>query len=244
MLQETRGIVLRSVKYGETSLISTIFTEQCGVQSYIIQGVRTARSKGNKAALLQPATLLELVAYHKPHKNLHHLKEFQPAYLYHSVHEDVVRNSIALFSVEVLLRLLPEQAAHPELFRECFDYLCKLDQMSPDKIANFPLYYVISCGRLLGYELRGSYSTHTPHLNLLEGGYSAECSPGDAFIPDEDAALLTELLKIDELEALNQIEMNAARRSRLLHWYLDFLHQHTQHLGQVKSLAVLQAIFR
>lgn len=45
MISKTKGIVLRSVKYGETSLIVTIFTELFGLQSYLVNGVRQASKK-------------------------------------------------------------------------------------------------------------------------------------------------------------------------------------------------------
>ena len=44
MLQKTKGMVLRNVKYGETSLIVTIFTEMLGIQSYLVNGVRTCNA--------------------------------------------------------------------------------------------------------------------------------------------------------------------------------------------------------
>ena len=67
MIQTTKGIVLRSVKYGETSLVVTIFTELFGLQSYLVNGVRTASKKGSsKSAMFQPSAILELVAYHTP----------------------------------------------------------------------------------------------------------------------------------------------------------------------------------
>ena len=58
-LHKTKGIVLRTVKYGETSVIVTIFTELFGVQSYLVNGVRTSTKKGvGKANLFQPAARL------------------------------------------------------------------------------------------------------------------------------------------------------------------------------------------
>jgi len=242
MLQQTRGIVLRSVKYGETSLICTFFTEHFGVQPYLIQGVRTAKSKGNRAALLQPATLLEMVAYNKPGKNLQRLREFQPAYIYQHLQEDIIRNSIALFSVELLLKLLPEQAPMPELFDFSYEYFKALDAMPVDEVANFPLYFIIQCSRFLGYELRGDYSAATPHLHLQEGGFSDHPPLVRPFVSEEDAGVLASLLAKNGLEELKDVEMNAAMRFRLLEWYLEFLHQHTQHLGTIKSLGVLQTI--
>src|SRR5438309_1134928 len=40
MIQKTKGIVLRSIKYGETSLIVSVLTELFGLQSYLVKGFR------------------------------------------------------------------------------------------------------------------------------------------------------------------------------------------------------------
>jgi len=242
MLQNTKGIVLRSIKYGETSLVSTLFTREFGIQAYLVQGVRTAKAKHNRAGLLQPATLLELTAYQKPQKNLQHLREFQAAHVYGSLQEEVIKNSIALFSVELLLRLLPEHAPQPELFDFCFEYFKTLDQLAGDEVANFPLYFIVEISRSLGYELKGNYSEATPHLNVQEGGFSDHLPLVRPFVSDEDANLLNELLLIDSFTGLKEVRMNAQARFRLLDWYIEFLYQHTQHLSRIKSLAVLQAI--
>ena len=37
MITTTQGIVLRSIKYGETSLVCTVFTRLYGVQTYLVQ---------------------------------------------------------------------------------------------------------------------------------------------------------------------------------------------------------------
>ena len=242
MLQNTQGIVLRSVRYGETSLVTTIFTAHFGIQTYLIQGVRTAKAKQNRAGLLQPATLLELVAYQKHEKNLQRLREFQAAYIYRSLQEEVIKNSIALFSAELLLRLLPEHASMPELFDFCFDYFKKLDELSLDEVANFPLYFIVQAGKFLGYQLKGNYSEATPHLNLHEGSFSDHPPLIKPFMQEEDAKALTRLLEVNNFDRLKDIAMNASMRFRILDWFILFLQQHTQHLGQIRSLAVLQTI--
>ena len=77
-LHKTKGIVLRAVKYGETSLIVTMFTELFGLQSYLVNGVRTSTKKGSgKANLFQPTAILELVVYHNELKHLNRIKEFK-----------------------------------------------------------------------------------------------------------------------------------------------------------------------
>ena len=85
-LHKTKGIVLRTVKYGDTSLIVTIFTELFGLQSYIVSGVRTSTKKGTgKANLFQPTAILDLVVYHNELKHLNRIKEFKWHYLYQHI---------------------------------------------------------------------------------------------------------------------------------------------------------------
>jgi DNA repair protein RecO (recombination protein O) len=242
MVSQTRGVVLRSIKYGETSLIVNIFTEHYGVVAYLVQGVRSAKSKQQRAGLLQPATLLDLAVYHKPGKNLQRIREFQPAHIYQNLQEEVVKNSIALFSVEVLLKLLPEHAPMPELFDFTFEYFRTLDLLPVGSTGNFPVYFIAQVSRFMGYEIQGSYGSTTPHLNLREGAFTDKAPVIKPYVADEDARALSELLRIKDFPELQKVELNAAARFRLLDWYLEFLHQHTQHMGTIKSLAVLQAV--
>jgi DNA repair protein RecO (recombination protein O) len=242
MLQPTRGIVLRAIKYGDTSLIVTVFTRSFGIQSYIVQGIRSAKAKQQRAGLMQPATLLDMVVYNKPLQNLQRIREFQPAHIYRSLHEEIVKNSIALFSIELLLRLLPEHAPMPEVFDLAFNYLCLLDEEHAGDCANLPLYFIIGISRLLGYEIHGNYSTATPHLDLAEGAFSSSPPRVGSSLQDEDIAALAGLLKTEEPGELKRIALNAAARNRIIDWYIEFLQRHTQHMGAIKSLAVLRAV--
>jgi DNA repair protein RecO (recombination protein O) len=242
MLQKTNGIVLRSVKYGDSSLVTTIFTSLYGTQTYMVQGVRSSKASQNRAGFFQPGVLLELVVYQQPNKNLQRIREFQAAYLYSSIQENVVKSAIALFSVELLLRLLPEHAPLPALFDFASDYFISLDKKPLSSVANFPLYFIIQCSRFLGYDLKGNYSEATLYLNMQEGGFTEETPPVGPFATDEDARVLNQLLKAENHEELKNVHMNADMRLRLLDWYVSFLQNHTQHMGNIRSLSVLRAI--
>jgi DNA repair protein RecO (recombination protein O) len=244
MITTTQSIVLRSIKYGETSLVSNQFTRIYGVQTYLVQGIRAASAKGrsSRAGLLQPAMILDIVAYHRPQGNLQRLKEFAPAVIYQSIHEEVVKNSIALFSVELLLRLLPEAAPMPELFDFSKEYLEQLDARSLEEVANYPVFFALQCSRALGYEITGSWTEATPYLNLIEGGFTADPPFAGTTVTTEDAAGLAQMLQVRHFDQLPAIEMNGTARQRLLEWHLQFLQRHTEHMRPIKSLSVLQAI--
>ena len=245
MLQSTQGIVLRPVKYGETSLVCTIFTRLYGVQAYLVQGIRTAagKGKGSRAGLLQPASLLDMVVYHKP-GGVQRMKEFAPAHLYTTLQESVIKNSVALFSAELLLRLLPEAAPAPELFDFCLDYFKQTDVLPDGALANFPLFFLVQCSRYLGYEITGAYTAETPYLNLQEGGFTRDPPLVSPPVTEDDARALASLFRARSLAEVPHTELNGAARQRLMEWYLQFLRRHTEHMGVIRSLAVLQAVLR
>lgn len=55
---KAHGIVLHTIKYGDTSVVAYILTDTYGRRNYLVQGVKSGKGKGNKAALLQPMFLL------------------------------------------------------------------------------------------------------------------------------------------------------------------------------------------
>ena len=95
MIYSSKGIVLRTVKYGETSVIASIFTELFGIQSYMVNGVRTSGKTG-KAHFFQPASILEMQVYHNELKNLQRIKDLKWSALYKNILSDVMKNSVAL----------------------------------------------------------------------------------------------------------------------------------------------------
>ena len=71
MIQQTKGIVLSSIKYAESSIICRIYTESLGLQSYIVNGVR---KKKGKNTYYQPLNILDLEVYHKEKSGFNALK--------------------------------------------------------------------------------------------------------------------------------------------------------------------------
>ena len=159
MIHKTKGIVLRSVKYGETSLVVTVFTELFGLQSYIVNGVRTVSKKGSsKAVFFQPPALLDLVVYHNEYKNLQRIKEHKWAYLYRHIFSDVRKNSVSLFMIELLTKSLKQPEANAELFYFMEDALIHLDEASDTVMANFPLFFALHLAVFFGFRISDEYS--------------------------------------------------------------------------------------
>src|SRR5687767_5462352 len=141
MIYQTKGIVLRTINYGETSVVVNIFTELFGIQSYLINGLRIAGITSSRASLFQPTSILEMEVYHNTLKNLQRIKEFRWSYLYENILSDVTKNSVAVYMVELLQKCLKQPENNTELFNFSEEAFMQLDTSGPAITANFPLYF-------------------------------------------------------------------------------------------------------
>jgi DNA repair protein RecO (recombination protein O) len=240
MIYSTKGIVLRTIKYGETSVIATIFTELFGIQSYMVNGVRTS-GKTSKAHFFQPATILEMQVYHNELKNLQRIKDLKWAHLYKNIFSDITKNSVALFMVELLQKNLKQPETNEDLFHFCEDALLILDIADAAITANFPIYFAIHLAQILGFRLLNNYSEGNNIFNLAEGNFSDEKSTTDQ-LSVEISFYISQFLKTIQPEDLKEIKMNRNTRMPILKSLESYYSWHVSEFGTMKTLNVLSEV--
>ena len=242
---KTKGIVLRTVKYGETSVIATLYTELFGLQSYLVNGVRsTGRQGGNRAGLFQPAAILELVVYHNDLKNLQRMREYRWGVLYEHLYFDVWKNAVAVFMIELLQKTIRQPEPHPDLFAFIEDSLLHLDAAAPEILGNYPLFFALHLASFFGLKMSDNWSPNRSILDLREGAFVAE-PPEHAFTLREQTSYLTsQLLKAQHPAELSEIRMNREIRKVLLRAYESFYALHLPEFGSLKTLPVLWEILQ
>ena len=73
MIESTDAIVLRAIKYGDTSKIVTLYTRRFGKVAVIAKGARSAKSKFGSA--LEPMSLIQAVFYRKENREVQLLSQ-------------------------------------------------------------------------------------------------------------------------------------------------------------------------
>ncbi|HAI75023.1 MAG TPA: DNA repair protein RecO [Microscillaceae bacterium] len=233
MLQQTSGIVIHSIKYSESSLILKIYTEAFGLQSYMINGVRSGNKKAkNKIALYQPLALLDLVVYHKPNKSqIFRIQEAKPLYPYQSIPFEMKKTGIAFFLTELLYKTLREESPQAPLFRFLKDSLVAFDEATVH-YEYFHLFFLLKLPRFLGFGVE----------NLQE--LIEELSPFRKLLCPED--ILQELVQAFEVCIHAQwpapLVLSVEARRTLLDYTLDLYALHIPNWSEVKSLQVLRAM--
>ncbi|MEO6313317.1 MAG: DNA repair protein RecO [Chitinophagaceae bacterium] len=242
-VHKTNGIVLRTVKYGETSVIAAVYTDMFGLQSYLVNGVRTSSKKGpGKASLFQPGAMLDLVVYHNELKNLQRIKEFKWGYLYQHIFSDIFKNAVALFMVELLSKTIKQPEQNADLFHFIEDAFLHLDKSDQQVVANFPLFFSLHLATIYGFRLSDEYTAQNSYLDLQEGEFVPEQPVHPYFLGEPHSYTTSQLLKTRQPHELSSISLNKEARRILMVAYQQFYALHIHDFGTMKTLPVLQEV--
>lgn len=221
MLHKTKGIVLHNLKYGDSSIIVQIYTREFGRQSYLVNGVRSKKSKIHYNNF-QPLTLLDLQVDHKSTRDLQRIRELHISHPFHHIHTNVVKNTIALFVGEVLYRVLTDVESNYALFEYLESAIQVLDYCETG-CTNFHLIFLVQFTRFIGI---------FPENN-------AEL---DHYQPENTSVALHDLVDV-KLKNLHQLKLGKSERNQLIKALIDYYYYHLEGMGKISSLEVLQEVF-
>ena len=229
------------IKYGESSVISTIYTRDFGRQSYLINAARSKKSK-NKAGLLQPLFLVNLVAYQKQNRDIQRIKEIKSSQAYQNIAFDIAKSTQAIFLAEILYKTINEQESYPELFdfmQNAFLYFDLMDKGS----SNFHLFFLFRLTEYLGFLPDAKKIGFEAWFDMKKGSIVPFQPPHSFYANKEITEYFIQLagLKINEL---SEFKISRDLRESLLTVLIDYYQLHFESLGEIKSLGVLKEVFR
>jgi DNA repair protein RecO (recombination protein O) len=225
MLISTRGIILRVTKYRETSIIVNIYTEELGLNSFIVNSVRSAKAK-YKIGYFEALNLVELTAYHRPGRAIDRISEIRAAPPIHNIRQDIYKSTISLFMTEVLNKCIIEQDKNQPLFNYLYKSILALEVAEQNN--SFHLQFMIKLAKYLGFGIHDTKAIIRQSNNL------------QFYEQPETNRILQGLLDSDLTEAP---VMTPEQRTNILN---DIVHYyHTQlDMPQLKSLEVLRTVFK
>lgn len=224
MLYKTGGIALSYIKFKETSIIARVFTEAFGMQSYIVNGIRSKNAK-TRIALFQPLTLLDLVVYHNKKKDINRISEIKCSYNFHSIPFSIKKTSIALFLTELLNHALIDEGENEALFEFIHESIRYLDVLEKD-YENFHLQFMMRLSKYLGIFPETAVGV------LKEIGHSK--------IHNTEFSDQLDFLLRSKFE--EHIRLSKSTRNELLKAILDYYRFHYDSIKEIKSIQVLKEV--
>ncbi|HZL11587.1 MAG TPA: DNA repair protein RecO [Prolixibacteraceae bacterium] len=240
MIEKTRGIFLHGVKYSETSLIASIYTEAYGRQSFMINGVRS-KSSTVKAAVFQPLYLLDLEIYYQAGREIHRLKNARIAHPYSAIPFDIRKSTQVIFLAEILYKCLREEESSHELFDFIYHSLILLD-LSETGISDFHIWFLFKLTRFLGINPSGDNAGISNFFDLQNALFVSREPFHDQFADKQSTILLSRLFDVDS-SSIEKLAYTHTERRLVLEKLLEFYKIHFDHLGVIKSLEVLKEVF-
>ncbi|UMB52906.1 DNA repair protein RecO [Lutibacter sp. A64] len=237
MIETTKAIVINTIKYGDTSLIVTCYTEKSGLKTYMLRGVLKAKKAKVKAAYFQPLMQLNLTANHNTKGTLNSIKEVEVINFYNSIYTDIKKQSIALFLSEILYYVIKEEEENSLLFRYLEASLLWLD--THETVSNFHLLFLLNLTKHLGF-YPVTKNADFPYFNLLEGNFTNSTSVNT--VSGEKITQFKKLLGIN-FDVLHTVNFSASNRYDVLSILIQYFELHVSGFRKPKSLNVLKSVF-
>ena len=232
MEYKSRAISLHYIKYGESSIITKLFTEKKGLQNFIVKGVRSSRSK-KKLSLFQALELSIINAKYVPKKNLQHLTEITFAFPKKQNSVDMQKSFLYLFVAEVLSKTIKENEIDDALF--LFTWNLKIQIQKASKIdANFPLQFLILLSEHLGF-FPLKESEKKLYFNL-ESGEFVNKKPLSHFINKKNTCYFKNLLEN------RPIKIPYVNRRQLLLDLLDYYKLQNHEIKNLTSHIIIESL--
>lgn len=237
MLRKTRGIVLHSIKQGESGRIVKIYTADHGLTPFYIRSTYS-KKKGSSTALYQPMKIIEMEIDFRQSRALQSIRQAQSGANQTSIYMDPVKSCLAMFMAEVLMKCLEEEEASVELYDRIENWTIILEDLP--SLNNFSIQFMMALSEPLGFyphmDTRGSY------FDLREGVFLEEPPHHKDFLEQEISSYLRSYHGTGFV-ATKALGAKKEMRRRLLEGLMQYYRIHVPQFKTINSFSVLSEVF-
>ena len=237
---KTRAIVLRSIKFGDSSLIVDMFTEEIGRISFIVRIPRTSRGKIKKQ-FFQPMNILYLEFDHRTRVELQRLKDVSIAYPFFSIPFEPTKTSILLFLAEFLFYTTRNELQNVNLFKYIVSSLEWLDNVR-DSFANFHLVFMLRLSKFIGFF--PNFEDYSPgcYFDLRNGSFCLKIPFHSDFLSPQEVEVVGDLMRMN-YETMRLFRLSHSDRNRITELTLYYYRLHITSMPELQSFHVLRTLF-
>jgi DNA repair protein RecO (recombination protein O) len=239
MLVNSRGIVLNTLRYSDSSVIARILTEHAGQRAFMVR-VGKGRGAAGKLGQLQPLSIVNVAFDHDDRQGLRTPRSLERAEVMRSIPFDTVKSSIAIFMAEVLSRTLQEETADVRLFDFLHNSILLLDR-EERPCHNFHLAFLLQLSSFLGCEPTLDNDIALPYFDLREG-VACAIAPLHPHYLEGTAKRAMEQLEASGMDGHALVQMNNDDRRTLLRALVDYYRLHLDGMREIRSHLVLEEV--
>lgn len=236
MIRKTEAIVLNTRKFGDSSLICSMYTRAYGRQNYLVKGYRSTKAR-KRHSYFQPMSIIEAVFYFKESRDLQLITETHNRHFFQDLQTNPVKITLGMVIIEVFYLSVREEEQNVPLFEFLRETLVALDQQSKRLIHDF-IHYLVHLTRFLGFfpdnQVR---DPEAPVYFDMDNG-RLENAPG---VRTSDH-LVAQFCGLDR-ERARHLNFSNAEKSELLSSLFQYYQTHVEGFRKPESLKVLMEVF-
>jgi DNA repair protein RecO (recombination protein O) len=233
MLLSSEGVVISSLKYGDSSIISKVFSKERGLISLISNRPKKKRG-GASSGIYQAFNLVQFVCYFSNRSSVHRIKEIQFSPSSKPDVENVPKNALKFFLAEFISKVIKEEEQNANLYDFLEKKVISLNTHQ-DQLGSFHIRFLVELLEEIGIHPLLMEKDH--YFDLLEGTSCGIRPSHPNFYEGDDYLLFYKAFF--QPEKLGKLE-----KSRLLSLLISFYNvQLGGGLENLKSRSVLEVVF-
>lgn len=237
---KTKAIVLRNVKYGDSSLIVDMLSEAMGRVSFIVRIPKTQKGKLKKQ-FFQPLTILSIVFDYRQRSSLQHLRDVGIALPYMSVSVDPVKISLAMFLAEFLSYVTRDEQQNEPLYEFIEQSLMWLDA-ADEGYANFHIVFMLGLSRYIGFWPNLDDYRDGCLFDLREGRFTMTTPLHRDFLQPSEANAFVNLMRLD-YSTMRLFRLSRSQRNTITETIIRYYRLHVPDMPELRCLDVLKELF-
>ena len=239
--EKNRGVVLHTMRYGESGIIVYMYTENNGRTSYFMRSNKQGRvTIGKNNIALQPLTPLNFVSLSSKDGSSVRISEAKRSFINAATLFDIRKSTIALFISEFLYKVVKENFSNPLLFDFVYNSVNVLDALE-DGISNFHLYFVVKLTQYIGFNPTVNYENDS-FFDITMGRYTI-IRPSHAFYFSKESSFFLDSIQNSGISSLQSIKMNRIQRREFLESMIQYYEYHNETTYKIESVKILSEIF-
>ena len=239
-MYQSRAIVLRQIKYSETSLILKIYSEKEGLLSFMAKGVMGKKGK-LRSAQFQPLNLIDLKYREARKSDLRQILDLKVINPFTDLPFNPVKRSIAIFIAELLQNAIKEQEQNLKLFEFLYNSIHWID-LSKKGYNHFHLLFMMKLTKHLGFYPTLDVDKEAKYFDLQQGVFRSVAPTHSNFIDSEQLCAWKQLINV-KLETINNLLFSNSLKRKLLQTMMLYYKLHLIHFKELNSHHVLQSVF-
>ncbi len=241
MIETIRGVVIQLQNYNDDSSIAELTTAEHGRVGVLVPKGNGKRSREVRS-LFFPLAPVELVVTRRSEGGLFKLKEGAFIFPLLDIPFNPTKSAIAFFVAEVLKNALRKEPADVQLFSFLCTSIAWLDE-AKDGYANFHLVFLVGLARRLGICPELEYPGRGFYFDVYSAGFTQCLSFGKVVFSPSYTYYIIRLLRCT-YNSMKYFRLDSRARNCCTGAMLFYYQAHIPEFGEIKSLEVLQELFR